>query len=129
MFSHVMLGTNNLRESMDFYDRVMPSLGYCRQDTGDNYAGYGCKEDIGTGKNCLWSGKPYNGERATPGNGVNVALLARTREQVNEFYELAIEAGAVDEGSPGIRYEVHPNFYAAYLRDPTGNKCVVVCHE
>ncbi|MCB1664122.1 MAG: VOC family protein [Porticoccaceae bacterium] len=129
MFSHIMIGTNDLQKSIEFYDRVMPSLGYSRQSTGETFAGYGNPEDIHTGKNCLWIGKPYNGEPATPGNGVNVALLARTRGQVNEFYKSAIAAGAADEGAPGIREEAHPNFYATYLRDPSGNKLVVVCHE
>lgn len=128
MFSHIMLGTNNLVESIDFYDRVMPVLGYAREDTGDTYAGYGSKENIGTGANCLWIGKPINGEPASPGNGVNVALLATSREQVNNFYEFALNNGGSDEGAPGVKTEVHPNFYAAYVRDPSGNKLAIVCH-
>lgn len=124
-----MIGTNDLQESIEFYDRVMPSLGYSRESTGETFAGYGSKDDIRTGKNCLWVGNPLNGEPATPGNGVNIALLASTRNQVNEFYKSAIATGATDEGAPGIRVEAHPKFYAAYLRDPSGNKLVVVCHE
>ena len=128
MFSHIMLGTNDLTESIVFYDRVMPTLGYARGDTGETYAGYGKKEDIGSGVNCLWIGKPFNGESASPGNGVNVAFGAETREQVNEFHSAAVKFGGLDEVAPGIRHEVHPNFYAAYVRDPAGNKLVVVCH-
>ena len=127
MYSHVMLGTNNLSESIAFYDLVMPVLGYTRQDTGDTYAGYGKKEDIGTGVNCLWIGNPLDGQPATPGNGVNIALLAETRKQVDEFHTLALENGGQDEGAPGLR-DIHPSFYAAYVRDPSGNKLVVVCH-
>lgn len=127
MYSHVMLGTNDLSESIEFYDQVMPTLGYSRQDTGETYAGYGKEEDIGSGVNCLWIGKPFNGELASPGNGVNVALLAKTREQVNEFHLAAINSGGLDEGAPGLR-DVHPHFYASYVRDPSGNKLVVVCH-
>ena len=128
MYSHVMLGTNDLSESIRFYDQVMPTLDYSRQDTGETYAGYGKEEDIGSGVNCLWIGKPLNGEPASPGNGINVALLAATREQVDKFHLAAINSGGLDEGAPGLR-DVHPNFYAAYVRDPTGNKLVVVCHE
>ena len=123
-----MLGTNNLSESIAFYDRVMPTLGYARESTGDTFAGYGKKQNIGTGINCLWIGNPYNGEPATPGNGVNIALLATTRDQVNKFYAMALECGGEDEGTPGVREEAHPNFYASYVRDPSGNKLVVVCH-
>lgn len=127
MFSHIMLGTNDLAASITFYDRVMATLGYARQDTGETYAGYGKAEDIGSGVNCLWLGKPLNGAPASPGNGVNVALLAKTRTQVDDFYQVAIAAGGADEGKPGLR-DVHPHFYAAYVRDLDGNKLVVVCH-
>ena len=127
MFSHICLGTNNLAESMAFYDQVMPVLGVSRQDTSDTYAGYGSQEDIGSGVNCLFIGNTFNGEPATAGNGVNIALLAQTREQVDKFHQIALENGGQDEGAPGLR-DVHPHFYAAYVRDPTGNKLVVVCH-
>ena len=129
MFSHIMLGTNNLPESIAFYDQVMPILGYSRTATGESFAGYGSKSDISTGINCLWIGCPFNGETASPGNGVNVALLATTRSQVEEFHRVALQSGGTDEGAPSIREEAHPNFYAAYVRDPTGNKLVVVCHK
>jgi catechol 2,3-dioxygenase-like lactoylglutathione lyase family enzyme len=129
MFSHIMLGTNNLEESIKFYDQVMPILGHQRQCTGETFAGYGSPTTISTGVNCLWIGKPFNGQEASSGNGVNVALLAASRQQVDAFYSAALEAGGIDEGSPSIREAAHPNFYAAYVRDPTGNKLVIVCHE
>ena len=128
MFSHICLGTNDLAESIVFYDQVMPVLGVSRQDTGDTYVGYGDQQDIGSGVNCLFIGNTFNGEPATAGNGVNIALLAQTREQVDKFHQIALENGGQDEGAPGLR-DVHPNFYAAYVLDPTGNKLVVVCHK
>jgi len=105
----------------------MPTRGYSRQDTGETHAGYGKGEDIGSGVNCLWIGAPINGEPSSPGNGVNIALLAQTREQVNEFHAAAMKSGGSDEGAPDLR-NVHPHFYAAYVRDSSGNKLVVVCH-
>lgn len=128
MFSHIMLGTNDLVASRRFYDAVMPCLGYACHDAGESYAGYGLKEDIGSGQNCLWLGVPLDGNAASSGNGTNVALLAETRDQVDRFYSAALAAGAIDEGGPGPRTAVHPLFYAAYLRDPDGHKLVVVCH-
>ena len=128
MFSHIMLGTNDLAASRTFYDAVMPTLGYVCEDAGDSYAGYGSKENIGSGYNCLWLGLPADGKAATSGNGTNVALLAQSREQVDNFYSAALAAGASDEGAPGLR-DVHPHFYAAYVRDPNGHKLVVVCHR
>ena len=128
MFSHIMLGTNDLVASRRFYDAVMPTLGYACHEAGDSYAGYGLQEDMGSGQNCLWLGLPADGKAATCGNGTNVALLAETREQVDRFYATALTAGALDEGAPGLR-DVHPHFYAAYIRDPDGHKLVVVCHR
>jgi len=128
MFSHIMLGTNDLVASRRFYDAVMPTLGCACHEAGDSYAGYGLQEDMGSGQNCLWLGLPADGKAATCGNGTNVALLAETREQVDRFYATALTAGALDEGAPGLR-DVHPHFYAAYIRDPDGHKLVVVCHR
>ena len=123
-----MLGTNDLVASRGFYDAVMPKLGYACYDATDSYAGYGLKEHIGSGQNCLWLGLPADGEAATSGNGTNVALLAQIREQVDSFYAAALAAGASEEDAPGLR-DVHPHFYAAYVRDPDGHKLVVVCHQ
>ena len=128
MFSHIMLGTNDLVASRRFYDAVMPTLGCACHDAGDSYAGYGLQEDMGSGQNCLWLGLPADGKAATCGNGTNVALLAETREQVDRFYATALAAGALDEGAPGLR-DVHPHFYAAHIRDPDGHKLVVICHR
>lgn len=129
MFSHIVLGTNDLGAAISFYDRVMATLGFARHDTGDTYAGYGKAADIGSGQNCLWINMPLDGKPATSGNGTNIALLAEDRQSVNAFHAAAIEQGAQDEGAPGLRGEVHPHFYAAYCRDPDGHKLVIVCHK
>ena len=129
MFSHIVLGTNDLDAAIAFYDRVMATLGVARHDTGDTYAGYGKAADIGSGQNCLWINMPLDGKSATSGNGTNIALLAEDRQSVNAFHAAAIEHGGQDEGAPGLRAEVHPHFYAAYCRDPDGHKLVIVCHK
>ena len=129
VFSHIVLGTNDLDAAIAFYDRVMATLGFARHDTGDTYAGYGKAADIGSGQNCLWINMPLDGKPATSGNGTNIALLAEDRQSVNAFHAAAIEQGAQDEGAPGLRGEVHPHFYAAYCRDPDGHKLVIVCHK
>ena len=129
MFSHIVLGTNDLDAAIAFYDRVMATLGFARHDTGDTYAGYGKAADIGSGQNCLWINMPLDGELATCGNGTNIALLAESRQAVDAFHTAAIKHGGQDEGAPGLRDEVHPHFYAAYCRDPDGHKLVIVCHK
>jgi catechol 2,3-dioxygenase-like lactoylglutathione lyase family enzyme len=129
MFSHVTLGTNDLQRAIRFYDGVMAVLGYKKHSTGDTFAGYGNPDNASLGVNSLWILIPADGQPATSGNGTNVAFLASAREKVEEFHRKALELGGVDEGRPGIREEAHPNFYASYIRDPDGNKLVVVCHH
>ena len=80
--------------------------------------------------------KPLDGGSATAGNGVTVALAVETPDNVDALHRKAMELGAGDEGAPGLRrgtWVNRPNrtpaaipaFYAAYFRDPDGNKLVV----
>ena len=127
MFSHVTLGVNDLVASKRLYSSILAILGHGLNAESDNYVGYG---DPGvSGVNCIWLMKPFNGEPATAGNGVNVAFLASTRTHVDEFYSKAIELGAQCDGPPGVRKEIHENFYAAYVKDYDGNKILAVCHN
>jgi catechol 2,3-dioxygenase-like lactoylglutathione lyase family enzyme len=126
MFSHVSLGSKDIGRSIAFYDAAMATIGYGRCSQGKGWAAYGEYGDVGVG--VLWILTPINGLPATAGNGVNVGLLARTRAAVDSFYKAALERGGMSDGPPGIRAADHPNFYAAYVFDPDGNKLVVVCH-
>ena len=67
--------------------------------------------------------EPFNGETATAGNGNMIALQMEERDQVDAFYKKGLELGGTDEGAPGVRGDDGPMaFYAAYFRDPEGNK-------
>jgi predicted lactoylglutathione lyase len=68
--------------------------------------------------------KPFDGNPATVGNGVMVALRMDSNEKVDALYRKAIELGAKDEGAPGPRGD---GFYAGYFRDPDGNKLNAFC--
>ena len=72
---------------------------------------------------------PFDDKPATVGNGSHVAFLAETRTAVDDFYKAALANGGEDEGAPGIREEYMPNYYAAYVRDPDGNKLQAVCYS
>ena len=106
----------------------MPTLGYACEEAVESDAVYGLKEHIGSGQKCLWLRLPTDGKAATLGNGTCVALLAQRQEQVDSFYSAALAVDASDEGAPGLR-DVHPHFYAAYVKNPDGHKLVVVCHQ
>jgi catechol 2,3-dioxygenase-like lactoylglutathione lyase family enzyme len=132
MFSYVSFGTDDLPRAVRFYDAVMPALGHQRCDTGeepgeDGWVGWGTYEDDGRNELALWVCRPFDGQPAHPGNGTMVALKARTWRQVQAFHRLALENGGTSEGEPGLRRQYNPDFYAAYVRDPDGNKIAVVC--
>lgn len=63
--------------------------------------------------------KPFDGNAASVGNGVMVALEAKDEAQVQRLYDIALANGGSDEGAPGDR---GGGFYAGYFRDPDGNK-------
>jgi len=56
-----------------------------------------------------------------------IALVARSWKEVDEFYAAALANGGTSEGAPGLRLQYNPDFYAAYVRDPDGNKLAAVC--
>ncbi len=59
----------------------------------------------------------------------HIAFRAETRQQVDQFYEAAIEAGGIDNGKPGLRPHYHENYYGAFVLDPDGHNIEVVCHN
>ena len=116
MLAYTTLGTNDLARAAAFYDVLLAELGAKRfMDEPDYFIAWGnSKEGAG-----LAITNPFDKNPATVGNGVMVALNARSREQVDRVYAKAIELGGTDEGAPGQR---SPGFYAAYFRDLDGNK-------
>lgn len=125
MLLYVTLGTNDLQRAGAFYDAVLATLDYRRQRQDDTEIGYSAAGDV----RCrFWVVAPFNRERATFGNGTTIALVAKTRTAVDAFHAAALVNGGSDEGAPGLR-PFHPNFYAAFVRDPDGNKLSAVCER
>ena len=131
MFTYICLGTNHLQRAARFYDAALAPLGLHRcggtESGTDNLAGWGTYEADGTQELALWLGQPFDGQAATAGNGTMVALAARSWAQVDAFYTRALLHGGSSEGMPGLRPQYSPDFYAAYVRDPDGNKLAAVC--
>ena len=132
MFAYVCLGSSDLARSARFYDAVLGALGLQRCDTSgepewDGWIGWGRYENHGQVELALWLCQPFNGEPASAGNGTMVALRASSWRQVDEFHAAALANGGRSEGAPGLRPQYNPDFYAAYVRDPDGNKLAAVC--
>ena len=113
MLSYVYFGTNDLGTAKSFYDAVLGPIGMTRCVTGDPEwdriaAGWGIYENGG-------------------GNGSMVAFRAQSWRQVDEFHAAALAHRGCDAGAPGLRLHYASDFYAAYVRDPDGNKLAAVC--
>lgn len=115
MIGYVTLGTNDLPRAAAFYDAIAKELGVGRFMEEESFIAWGAPGG-GAG---IGLTKPFDGGTAAVGNGVMVALAAKDRAQVDRLHALALSLGAADEGAPGER---GPAFYAAYFRDPDGNK-------
>lgn len=115
MIGYVTVGTNDLARAAKFYDAIAAEMGVGRMmefETGIAWGAPGGGAGIG-------AMAPFDGQPATVGNGVMVALEAKDKEQVDRLHAIALANGGSDEGAPGLR---GGGFYAAYFRDPDGNK-------
>ncbi len=69
------------------------------------------------------------GEAPTTGDShVHVAFVAKTRADVDAFYQASLADGGKDNGAPGLRPHYHVNYYGAFVLDPDGNNIEAVCH-
>lgn len=123
MIGYVTVGTNDLPRAARFYDAIAAEMGVGRMMEFDSFIAWG---KMG-GAPGVAATKPHDGKPATVGNGVMVALEAKDREQVGHLYTIALANGGTDEGAPGPRGD--DGFYAAYFRDPDGNKLNAFCMD
>ena len=115
MIGYVTLGTNDMARAGRFYDDLLSVVGAKRTMESDRYIAWGNDPHAPM----LFVMKPADGNAATIGNGVMVALAAKNQEEVDKVYKKAISLGAKCEGPAGPRGE---GFYAGYFRDADGNK-------
>jgi len=120
MIGYVTLGTEDLQRGAKFYDVLLAEIGAKRFMEEDTFIAWAIAPD----KPSLAITKPFDGNEATVGNGVMVALAVETPKQVDALYAKAIELGATDEGPSGPRGD---SFYAGYFRDLDGNKLNFFC--
>ena len=118
MLAYSTLGVNDMDRAIAFYDAVFAPLGARRETTSPTWTGY--VRDGETSRFFLT--RPFDRSQATGGNGTMLAFLAKDRASVDAFFQNALAHGGADEGAPGIREGMNPVFYAAYVRDPDGNK-------
>jgi predicted lactoylglutathione lyase len=115
MIGYITLGTNDFARAVKFYDALLGTIGAKRFMESDRFIAWSVSPTT-PGFSVV---KPFDGKAATVGNGVMIALVVDSCDKVDVLYKKAMELGGSDEGPPGNRGD---GFYAAYFRDPDGNK-------
>ncbi len=120
MIDHVSIEVRNLAKSKTFYQAVLATLGYRLLDEKDATVGYGKKYPD------FWLNERPDMGRVPPSSGYHICLRAPSREAVEAFHRTALENRGEDNGTPGFRPEYADTYFAAFVRDPDGNKVEVV---
>jgi len=122
MFSHVMVGSNDIERSKRFYDAVLGVLGASQPMRNQNDAGQTrlfYRHDSAT----FCVSEPINGESATFANGGTIGFKCTSPEQVRQFHDVAVAHGGTSiEDPPGLREGSLGAMHLSYVRDPDGNK-------
>jgi catechol 2,3-dioxygenase-like lactoylglutathione lyase family enzyme len=117
MFSHIMIGTNDLERSKTFYDAVLGTLGV-RPGALDRHRIF-WRTPSGVFSVTL----PIDGQPATLGNGGTIGFACQSAEQTDAWHAAGLaHGGSSCEDPPGVREGAAGKLYLAYLRDPDGNK-------
>jgi catechol 2,3-dioxygenase-like lactoylglutathione lyase family enzyme len=120
MFSHVMVGANNIEASKKFYDSVLGTLGIAPGKADPKGRVWYSSPD-----GLFAISKPINGQPASCGNGSTIGFSASSPQQIEEWHAAGIaNGGTTCEDPPGIRQP--SGIYLGYLRDPAGNKLCVL---
>jgi catechol 2,3-dioxygenase-like lactoylglutathione lyase family enzyme len=122
MFTHIVVGSNDLGKSKQFYDAVFGALGVGPgMAIGDTRVAY--QGPAGS----FMVTKPINGQAATFANGGTIGFKAESPEKIDAWHAAGCANGGKScEDPPGVRDMGFAKMYLAYLRDPDGNKLVAV---
>ncbi|MFO1275633.1 VOC family protein [Sphaerotilus uruguayifluvii] len=122
MFSHVMVGSNDIERSKRFYDAVLGVLGAGEAMENRNAAGQ-MRLFYRHGGSSFCVTEPIDGEPATFANGGTIGFKCESPEQVTQFHDVAVAHGGTSvEDPPGPRQGALGTMHLAYVRDPDGNK-------
>ena len=117
MFSHIMIGTNDLTKAKTFYDAVLGTLGVPAAHVDGHRIFYMTPTGV------FSVSLPINGEPATHCNGGTIGFACTTPEQADAWHAAGLaNGGTTCEDAPGVREGAQGKLYLAYLRDPDGNK-------
>jgi catechol 2,3-dioxygenase-like lactoylglutathione lyase family enzyme len=116
MIDHVSIAVRDLEACGRFYETVLATLGYTRIVTRPGTIGFGKKYPE------FWLNERRTMTPVDPDSGAHICLRARGTDVVQAFHAAAIVAGGVSDGMPGPRSGEMKGYYAAFIRDPEGNR-------
>lgn len=120
MIDHISIPVKNLAAAELFYTSVLAVIGYELIKRSPGTIGYGKKYPE------FWLNERPAVKLNEISDGFHVCLRASSPEKVRDFYQAAIINGGISDGDPGYRAEYKQNYYAAFIKDPDGNKIEVV---
>ncbi len=125
MLDHVSWTVSDIATAEPFYDAIMAALGVVKVGRRDDWLGYGERARPDHPEHVYISIR--GGGPVEDCFGRHWCFKAATRAQVDAFWHDGLAAGGRDDGAPGLR-AYHPAYYAAFVRDPDGNRLEAVCH-
>ena len=120
MIDHVSIAVRDLAAGGRFYEAVLAALGYSKLVSRPGTIGYGKKYPE------FWLNERRAMTAVEPDSGTHVCLRAPDTVAVDAFHAAALRAGATSDGAPGLRPEYTAGYYAAFVRDPDGNRIEAV---
>jgi catechol 2,3-dioxygenase-like lactoylglutathione lyase family enzyme len=120
MIDHVSVAVRDLEASARFYEAVLGTIGYALLETRPNTVAFGKKYSE------FWINRRPSMTPLAADSGGHVALRAASMEAVDAFHAAALAAGGQSDGTPGLRPQHGDGYYAAFVRDPDGNRIEAV---
>ena len=120
MIDHVSIGVRDLAAAARFYEAALAVLGYSKLIVRPTTIGFGKKYPD------FWLNERRNMSAVDPDSGTHICLRAPDTQSVDAFHAAALAAGGRSDGPPAPRPEYTPGYYAAFVRDPEGNKIEAV---
>jgi catechol 2,3-dioxygenase-like lactoylglutathione lyase family enzyme len=123
MIDHVSVAVRDLDRATRFYRAVLGAIGYDELEARPLTVGFGKKYPE------FWINLRSAMAPVAPDSGAHVGLRVRTTELVDAFHAAALAAGGTSDGAPGLRPQHGEGYYAAFIRDPDGNRIEAVTFQ